>query len=337
MKKMIRNVAVVSAMALTLAGCGSKENTVISYNSPQQWANWGTVLSTFSKDTGIQAPNDNKNSGQTMTALINEKTAPVADIAYVGLPFGYKAVEEDLFSSYKHESFDEIDSELKDEEGRWSTVHYGSVAILVNTKALGDKPVPKSFQELLDPMYKGMVGMYDPTSASVGYSAIVAVNEANGGTLDNFEPALQFAKALQKNGAVFPKQTATAKLMKGEIPILIDADFNGYTLKHNDNAPIDVIIPAEGSVKIPYIVGLVKDAPHEEQGKQLIDFLFSDEGQRLFAEGYVRPVKTSVFTDELKAKFLPDSEYERVQDVDYEKMQTVQADFNKSWQQGMSN
>lgn len=322
---------ILATMVFSLAGCSEKEDVVVTYNTPQQWVNWGSVLQEFSKETGITAPNDNKNSGQSLTALIAEKSNPLADVAYMGIVFGMKAVPEDVFADYKPAGFDEMDPALKDPNGQYSTVHFGTIALLVNTEALVDLPVPQSWEDLLKPEYKGKIGFLDPTSAAVGYSVCVAMNTAMGGTLEDFDPLFDYLQELKKNDVIFPKQTSTAKLMKGEIPILIDADFNGYTLKHDQNGPIEIVIPQEGSLRIPYVVGLVKDSPNPEAGKKLIDYLFSDEGQMLFAEGYVRPINPDSLTEEVKAKFLPDSDYERVIDVDYELMSEVQDKFNERW------
>lgn len=336
--KRIISIGLVLIMALALlTGCASggqksaSSGTVITYNTPQDWVNWGNVLKEFSTKTGITAPNDNKNSGQSLTALIAEKSAPLCDMVYLGISFGPTAASEGVLQSYKHPYFDQIDSALKDSEGLYSTVHYGSVAILVNTDAIGELPIPQSWNDLLDPMYEGMIGMLDPTSAAIGYSSVVAVNEAMGGSLDDFSPAIEYFKKLNDNNVVYPMQTSTAKLLKGEIPILIDADFNGYGLKYDQNGPIEVVIPEEGSLKIPYVIGVVANCPDPDQAKQLVDFLFSDEGQALFAKGYVRPINTSALTDEIKANFLPDSDYERVGDVEWAKMSQVQAAFNELW------
>lgn len=337
MKTTILVSALVLALALVLSGCGKQSKTVITYNTPQNWVNWGDVLLKFTEDTKITAPNDNKNSGQSLTALIAEKNKPVADVVYLGIVFGMQAVNEGVLESYKPASFDQIEDALKDPDGLYTAVHYGSIAILSNTEALGDLPVPQSWEDLLNPIYKGKVGMLDPTSAAIGYSACIAVNEALGGSLDNLEPAFEYFKKLNQNGVIYPKQTSTAKLLKGEIPILIDADFNGYGLKYDQNGPIEIAIPQEGSLKIPYVVGLVKGAPNKANGKKLIDFLFSDKGQELFARGYVRPIKPDALTDEIKAKFLPDTDYERVRDVDYRHMLEVQDQFSDRWLQEMGS
>jgi len=174
----------------------AESKQVVIYNSPPEWANWGEALKQFSAKTGIQATPDNKNSGQTVTALIAEKAKPGADAAYLGITFGYEAANKDLLAGYKPAGFDSIPNDLKDPEGRWMTIHYGAIAFIANTDALGKTPVPKSWADLLKPEYKGKVAFLDPTSAAVGYSVALAANLAMGGTLDNWEPGFKYFKRL---------------------------------------------------------------------------------------------------------------------------------------------
>jgi putative spermidine/putrescine transport system substrate-binding protein len=335
MKEVCKNrillLCVLAFIVSAFTSCSKQDKVVVSYNTPQNWVNWGDVLTQFSAKTGITAPNDNKNSGQTLTALISEKGNPLCDVAYFGIVFGINAVKEGVLQNYKSAYFDKIDPSLKDAAGQFQTIHFGSIAFLCNTEALGGTPVPRSWADLLKPEYKDKIGFLDPTSAAVGYSVCTALNIAMGGTLDNWSPAFDYLQKLKSNNVIYPKQTSTARLMKGEIPILIDADFNGYGLKYSQDGPIEVVIPAEGSLRIPYVIALVKGAPHEENGKKLIDYIMSAEGQRLFAQGFVRPIDTSALTDDAKSKFLPDSDYARVKDVDYGKMAEVQEAFNARW------
>ena len=233
--------------------------------------------------------------------------------------------------AYKPEGFDMIPEGLKHPDGLWFTVHYGSVAILCNTDALGDRPIPQSYEDLKDPMYKGLIAFYDPPSSGVGYSVCVNINLAMGGTLDNWQPCVDYFKDLAANEVMYPKQDATARLMKGEIGILVAADFTGYTCKYQEDAPVEVVIPAEGSIRIPYTMSLVKGAPHADNGKKLIEFCLSPEGQKLFAEGFVRPIDPTALTDDLRDKFLPDSDYERVLELDYAAMANAQDAFMDVW------
>ncbi|MDR1677401.1 MAG: extracellular solute-binding protein, partial [Deltaproteobacteria bacterium] len=206
-------------------------------------------------------------------------------------------------------------------------IHSGSLGLMINVDALEGKPIPKSWSDLLDPKYKGMVGFLDPSSAFVGYVGAVALNESLGGNLDNFDPAINFFKELKKNDPIIPKQTSYARVLSGEIPILFDYDFNAYRAKYTDKANVEFVIPEEGSIMVPYVMTLVKNAPHEENGKKVIDFVLSDKGQKLWAENYLRPVHTKAMTSDISAFFLPENEYKRVGAVDYAKMAEAQSAF----------
>lgn len=329
-----RSSCVVLATLLVLLFMGAaqaQDRLVISYNSPAQWANWGNVLEAFTELTGITAPNDSKNSGQTLAALQAEAARPQADTAYFGIVFGIEAKRVGVVAPYKPEHFDEIPSDLKDEAGYWFTVHRGAIAFLVNTDEIGDAPVPRCWSDLTDPAYDGMVGMLDPTQAAVGYSVAVAANLALGGSLHDFDPAIDYFAELYDNGLILPAQTATAMVQQGEIPILIDADFNGYVLANDADAPIEVVIPCEGSLDIPYVLSLVEGAPRPENGKALLDFALSDEGQRLFAESYLRPVRDIEIDPSIAEKMLPASAYDGVVGTDFAEMQAVQEAFNERW------
>ncbi|MDQ4501038.1 extracellular solute-binding protein [Sinomonas sp. ASV322] len=303
---------------------------MITYNSPAQWGNFGEVLPAFTKKTGISAPNDPKNSGQALAALQAEKGAPVADVAYAGIAFAGQLSAAGVLEKYVPAGAQAVPTGLRDPGGLWSAVHTGTVAFIVNKDHLGGAPVPTRWKDLLDPKYKGKVGYLDPTQAAVGYSVATAANLSLGGSLDDWRPGLEYLRALKENGASTSAQTATAKVAQGEIPILIDTDFNGYKLR-DTGANVQVVIPEEGSLQIPYIVGLVAGAPHRANGQALLDFYFSKDGQELFAKGYMRPVVGSVPAD-IAAKVLPDADYRRAVTIDYAKQGAVQQDFIKLYQ-----
>jgi putative spermidine/putrescine transport system substrate-binding protein len=320
----------IGALALLASGSAVAQ-TAICYNCPPEWADWGTQLRMIKEKTGITVPQDNKNSGQTLAQLVAEKASPVADVAYYGVTFGIQAKKDGVVQAYKPKHFDEIPAGLKDPEGYWFTIHSGTLGFMVNVDALRGKPVPKSWKDLTKPEYKGMIGYLDPASAFVGYVGAVAVNQAMGGTLDNFDHAIAWFKELKKNEPIVPKQTSYARVLSGEIPILLDYDFNAYRAKYKDKANVQFVIPAEGTVIVPYVMSLVKGDPHPENGKKVLDFVMSDEGQAVWANAFLRPIRPSAISKEAEAKFLPASEYARAKPIDYAKMAEVQKGFSERY------
>jgi putative spermidine/putrescine transport system substrate-binding protein len=319
--------AVLLLTLLVLAGPGLAADQAICYNCPPMWADWASQLRAIDEHLGITMPHDNKNSGQTLSQLIAEKDNPVADVAYYGVSFGIKAKEAGVVAAYKPAHWEDIPEGLKDPDGYWFTIHSGTIGFFVNKDALGGVPVPRSWADLLKPEYKGMVGYLDPTSAFVGYASAVAANLSMGGSLDNFDPAIDFFKKLQKNRPIVPKQTSYARVISGEIPILFDYDFNAYRGKYKDMANVEFVIPAEGSIVVPYVMSLVKNGPNPVNGKKVLDFIMSDKGQAVWANAFLRPVRASALSPEAAAKFLPASEYERATPIDYAKMAEAQNTF----------
>lgn len=323
---------IIGTLALTATSLLSlptrAAETAICYNCPPEWADWGTQLKAIAKDTGIVVPQDNKNSGQALAQLVAEQGNPVADVVYYGVSFGIQADKAGVTAAYKPAHWDDVPSGMKDADGKWVALHSGTLGFMVNVDALGGAPIPRSWDDLLKPEYKGMVGYLDPASAFVGYVAAVAVNQAKGGTMQNFSPALNWFKKLQANQPIVPKQTAYARVLSGEIPILLDYDFNAYRAKYKDHANVAFVIPQEGTVTVPYVISLVKHAPHEANGRKVIDYVLSDKGQALWANAFLRPVRPAAMSASAKALFLPDSDYARAQTVNYAQMAEAQKAFS---------
>ena len=324
-------LARAAAAATLFIACGAFAQGAICYNCPTEWADWGTQLQAIKQKTGISIPPDNKNSGQSLAQLVAEKASPVADMTYLGITFGIQAKKDGVVAAYKPAFWNEIPDGLKDPEGYWFTIHSGTLGFMVNVDALKGKPIPRSWADLLKPEYKGLVGYLDPASAFVGYVGAVAINNARGGTLDNFTPAIEYFKALKKNEPIVPKQTSYARVLSGEIAILLDYDFNAYRAKYKDKANVEFVIPAEGTAIVPYVMSLVAKAPNADNGKKALDFVMSNEGQAIWANAFLRPVRAAGMSKEAQARFLPAADYARAKTLDYAKMAEVQKAFSERY------
>lgn len=329
---MLKRTLFAAALGLGVAGAfivggaagAQAQQRAICYNCPPEWADWGSQLKAIQARLGIQVPPDNKNSGQAIAALIAEKGSPVADVTYLGGIAADPAKDAGVLAPYKPKNWDKIPADLKDADGNWFAIHSGTLGFFVNTQALGGKPVPQSWADLLKPEYKGLVGYLDPTSAAVGQLGVMAVNLALGGSYDNLDPAIRYFKDLAKNQPIVPKQTSYARVISGEIPILLDYDFNAYRGQYTDQAPVRFVIPREGSVVFPYVMALVKNAPNAENARKILDFVLSDESQAMWGNAYLRPVFAEYLSAEARAKFLPDADYARAKPIDLKKLAAAQ-------------
>ena len=89
----------------------------------------------------------------------------------------------------------------------------------------------------------------------------------------------------------------------------IDYDFNAYRAQYKDKAPVKFVIPQEGTLTLPYVMGLVKNGPHAANGKKMLDFVLSDQSQAMWGNAYLRPVFADKLSAEAKKNFLPDADY----------------------------
>ncbi|MGH6611212.1 MAG: ABC transporter substrate-binding protein, partial [Burkholderiaceae bacterium] len=63
--------------------------------------------------------------------------------------------------------------------------------------------------------------------------------------------------------------------------------------------------------------------PNPDQGKKVLDFVLSDDGQRHWANAFLRPVFPAAMTAEVRSRFIADSEYARAKPIDVFKLATV--------------
>lgn len=310
-----------------------KEGTVVSYDTGPTWANWAALFEAFQKRYGIEVVYNDLGSGATVVRLEKERIRPQADTAYYFMPFGATAEEKDLTEPFQPVGFQEIPNVLRSSTGRWFCIHKGTVVIVVNRRLV--KSVPRGWKDLLKPAYSRSIVYLDPRTAGIGYAIVLATAHALGGNLDNLKPGLEYLAQLQKAGNVrmIEKTTEYDKFVKGEIPVWITYDFNGYRAKYIGGLGDDVtiLIPREGTITAPYAISLVKGAPHPNAARLWLNFIMSDEGQRLFAEGFVRPIRKVKYPESVKNKFLSETHYKRAMDIDWVKAQAVQPTAAKLW------
>jgi putative spermidine/putrescine transport system substrate-binding protein len=314
-----------------------KEGFVVSYDTGPEWANWKSLFREFAKRyPGIELTHNDLGSAATVTALENTRKKPLADTAYYFAASAVDATKKDLVASFKPNNFVRIDPIFKDYQGKWFTVHSLNIAFLINTKLV--KNVPTSWADLLKPEYKNSVVYLDPRSAGVGQVVVFAAAFAAGGGMENTKPGIDYLSRLHATGNVMSVETTSpyAKFLRGEIPIWIGYENDGLKAKFTDamGDSVSVVIPTEASAAAPYAMSLVKNGPNPNAGKLWLNFILSDPGQILFAQGFVRPVRLDVrLPTEVKSK-LPYSP--QIRFLSIEKAMQKKSEIDASWAAAVS-
>jgi putative spermidine/putrescine transport system substrate-binding protein len=305
----------VSADLITAA---KAEGNLTTIALPRSWCNYGEVIDGFTAKFGIKINGLNPDGGskdevEAIKANKDNKGPAAPDVIDVGLSFGPDAKGQDLLQPYKVAGWDSIPASNKDADGFWYGDYYGVLSFEVNTAVV--KNVPKDWNDLLKPEYKGQVALAgDPTASNQAISGVWAAGIATGGSLDDAAPGLTFFKKLNDAGNFVPIIAKTANVASGDAPIRIAWTYNGLADKDSlkGNPPIEVVVPTSGRFGGVYVQAISKYAPHPNAAKLWMEWLYSDEGQNLWLKGYCNPiryddmVKRGVVNKDAQAK-LPDS------------------------------
>jgi putative spermidine/putrescine transport system substrate-binding protein len=276
------------------------EGTLTTIALPHSWCNYGGVIEAFkARYPGIAVNELNPNASsadelEAVRANIGNAGPQAPDVLDVGLSFGPQAQAEGLLAPYQVQTWDTIPETAKDAEGHWYGDYYGVVSFIVNTDLVD--PVPQSFEDLLKPEYVGQVALAgDPRTANNAVMAVMAAGIARGAEpgAASAEAGLQFFAELNQAGNFVPVDGSEGTLAQGTTPILIDWDYNGMASRDSlaGNPPVEVVVPADASVAGIYVQAVSAHAPQPNAARLWMEFLYSDEGQLLWLEGYCRPIR----------------------------------------------
>ncbi|MDQ4059510.1 MAG: extracellular solute-binding protein [Pseudomonadota bacterium] len=310
----------------------SREGMVVSFDTGPTWANWAAQFSAFQKRyPGLQIVYNDLGSAATVVALEKARNRPQADTAYYFAASAVDASEKGLVAPFKPVNFDKLPEVFRHPEGEWFTIHTLTIAFVVNTRLV--KEVPQSWADLLKPDYKNSIVYLDPRSTGVGQVLTFAANFANGGDMANVQPGIDYLGKLHKAGNVLRVVGTTpyAQFVKGEIPIWISYENDGLRAKHTDGLgdAVAVVVPKEASVAAPYAISLVKNGPNPNAGKLWLNFIMTEMGQGIFAQGFVRPAIPDIKLPESVADKLPPAP--QVKPLDVQEAAVKKSEIDAGW------
>jgi putative spermidine/putrescine transport system substrate-binding protein len=325
----------------TLTTNAKKEGQLQAIGIPPEWADYKDILAGYTKNYGLSIAYQAEaefSSAQELEVFKNSIKHPHGDIGDVGLKFGPTAVQQGLVTPYIHSHWADIPDNLKDPNGNWCTEYYGAQAFVINTDLV--KQPPATFQDLLNPAYKNKIGIDgDPRQASDAFLAVFSAAIANGGSLDNIQPGIDFFAKLKKNGNYTAARASDANITKGEVAIAIKWDYLGLSIRDTlaGKTNVKVVIPSDGSLIGPYVSIVNKTAPHPYAARLWIEYIFSDEGQLFYLTGYAHPARYQALASagkvpaDLAAKLPPAAQYANVKSPTPAQLSAASTIVTQNW------
>ena len=249
--------------------------------------------------------------------LIAEKDRPKCDVFWNGeILRTILLKQKEILVPYKSPSADDIPFQFRDKDQYWTGFAARARVLIYNTSMLKEKDLPKSIFDLTNPKWKGRMAIAYPLFGTT--ATHVAAMYVNLGK-DKTEAYL---KALKANEIVVVDGNSVTRdlVVEGKLPIAF-TDTDDVNVAIQSKKPVHMIYPDQdgiGTLLIPNTVALIKNCPHPNEGKILIDYLLSREAEKklAFSESANMPVRDKVE----KPPHVPEFSSIKSMEVDYYKV-----------------
>lgn len=276
-----------AALAISVAGCGGSDKKKEA--KPTQLTMYMGVVEQqalilakeFEKDTGIKVNFVRMSGGETLSRIRAEKAVPKASVWYGGSADTYIAAKkEGLLEAYKSKNAEKISDNFKDAEGYWTGVYQGYLGFILDGRFFDEKKldVPKSWNDLLKPEFKGQIMVGNPGSASTGYVVISTLSQMMGE-----KQAMEYLSKLHPQIKQYTKagEAPARSAALGEAAIGITFIHNGIRMIKEGYTNVRLSVPQEGTAYELGAVGIIKGAPEPEAARMFVDWCLSKKAQEL--------------------------------------------------------
>jgi iron(III) transport system substrate-binding protein len=297
---------VVLSACIGWATAAVAADTINAYSIwPENWAR--PMLAEFETATGIKVNFLRFSSGEALARVIAEKNNPKVDVLFGGPVETFAAgIKEGVFEPYKPPAVATLPARFKEVDGYWTAIADDPLVFMTNQKFLTENKLsaPASWDDLLSPVYKGMLQMADARTSGTAVTRIFSVLEVNG---RDEEKAFAYLKKLRANVQLYTKSGGGGTLpvglgqAAGGIFFIVDAldtKAKGYD--------VAISFPKEGIGTSAEAIALIKGAKNPDAGKKLIDWATSPAMQGLFAKHKINfvPAHPEVKTEASLAEVL---------------------------------
>lgn len=311
------------------AGCSS-DNFVMIFSGAEDERNAYLYQRLYERFPNYEIIIQSVGSGTVFTKLANEGVRSDCDIFY-DLDItnaaqlnsmeddGHKVLANLSSLEFTPPSYDSSVTSLTGIEDNFLVNCKTDLVFIVNHEVLEENnlPVPSSFADLTNPVYRGYIQMPNPQSSGTGYGFYNGM-----ASLYGKEAALSYFREFGPNVTEFTSSGSVPlkSLDRGEIGIAIGMLWQGYQYELK-NPDLEVIIPEEGCPYNLFTMGmvdthelrpaafdvfrfLVEELNYDQTLRFTSDVIYENQGASL-TEGYPTDVK------EIPMKGLKDPAYKK--------------------------
>ncbi len=276
-------VSAISTLAVTalLAGAVEAADLVIYTSQPNEDAQ-ATVDGFKAANPGLEVEWVRDGTPKIMAKLMAEIEAgnPVADVLLIADTVTLERMKQaGQLLAYRSPEAKNLHVSLYDADGHYYSTKLITTGIMYNNQA-GMQPT--SWKDLAKPEAKGLVAMPSPLTSGAALIHAQTLTGVNGLGWDYY-------RQLKDNGAIAAGGNGAVlkSVASGEKAYGVVVDYLPIREKAK-GAPVEFVFPEEGVSAVTEPVAILSSAKHEEAAKKFIDYILSDEGQKVQLDlGYI--------------------------------------------------
>lgn len=248
--------------------------------------------------------------GKVITKMTTEAKGGqiAADVVWLGDPSDYESFKKQgWLEKYTSPETAHIASNYSDKDGYYTAGRLVTMGIAWNTAlGLDEASLPKTWNDLLDPKWKNQIVMSDPGTASTTKYWMAAMMQSP-------KYGEKFFTALRDNGLELESGTTAThnRVADASYKVGICLDYVSANLIA-EGSPMGFRFTDSDVVTMTSPVALIKGGKNIDNGKILIDFILSKEGQEVLVENNLVSVR-----DDVKMNIDTSSIAARNMEVDY--------------------
>ncbi|MEV0589333.1 ABC transporter substrate-binding protein [Nonomuraea sp. NPDC050310] len=290
--KRLHLLSLGAATVLVLAACGSggPETTaareggkLVVYGALHE-SETARLLKAFEEHSGIKTEFVRLSAGEIVARVQAEKAKPTGDVILGGPSENHQALAlSGLLQPYQSSSAKDYDKRFYDPAHHWHGFYVGALGLAVNTERwkeeMGGRPVPKTWDELLDPALKDKLVIARPASSGTAYN-FVATQIFRLGE----ERAWEFIKKFDTTVAHYTDSGAAPARMAGAGEYPLAVAFGHDILKPIEAGyPLELVYPQATGFEVG-AVSIVKGGPNAEPAKRFVDWMLGREANQLHTD-----------------------------------------------------
>jgi iron(III) transport system substrate-binding protein len=271
------------------AGRGVEAQTVVVYSAlDQEFAD--PVLRAYARTSGVRVlPKYDVESTKTVgltNLIIAEARRPRCDLFWNNEILNtLRLKERGLLVPFRPAHAGDLPATFKARDGTWYGFAARARILIVNTRLVAEADRPRGIRDLLDPRWKGKIGIAKPlfgTTATHAACLFAAWGD---------EKAGQFFRDLKSNEVQVLSGNKQVALAAGSGQIAFGlTDTDDAMGEIEAGSPVSIIYPDRepgglGTLFIPNTLAIIKGSPHQKEAEALADHLLSPAVEAALARG----------------------------------------------------